>query len=71
MKLPFPGMKYDQRAEIERNRQLERADLENLKSGRDLELAGGRLILASPDGTRYAVVVGDDGTLSTELVNVG
>lgn len=68
MKLPFPSMFYDQSREVERNRQLERADQENLKSGRDLELAGARLILASPDGTRYAVIVGNDGVLSTELI---
>lgn len=68
MKLPFPSIVYDQIREVERNRQIERADQENLKSGRDLELAGARLILASPDGTRYALVVANDGTLSTETI---
>lgn len=44
---------------------LERADKENHKRNRDLELGEGRLILTSPNGTRYSVTVADDGTLST------
>lgn len=36
------------------------------RTGQDIELSTERLILKSPDGTRYALTVADDGTLSTE-----
>lgn len=44
---------------------LERADKENHKRNRDVEIGEGRLILTSPNGTRYKVTVADDGTLTT------
>lgn len=41
-------------------------DERNFKKGRDVELARGeRLILRSPDGTRYVVTVDNAGALST------
>lgn len=45
---------------------LEQADLENLKRGRDIELGSGRVIGTSQNGTRFALVFNNDGTLSTE-----
>lgn len=44
---------------------LRRADADNLKRGRDLEIGKARLILVSPGGLQFAVVVADDGSLST------
>jgi len=49
--------------------EIEREDRRNLKRDQDIELApGARIILRSPDGTRHAIAVADDGTLSTAPV---
>ena len=47
---------------------IERADKQNLKRGQDLEVGGGRLILTSPNGTRYEVTVDNAGTLTTSAL---
>lgn len=49
-------------------RQIERADDENLKRGRDIEMGAGRVILRSPNGTRFALTVDDSGTLTATEV---
>ena len=50
-------------------RSIEQADNENLKTDRDNDVGPrGRLILRSPNGTRYALKVSDAGALSTEVV---
>lgn len=64
MKLPAPAPRYEPSREADRNRQLEQADLENHKRGRDMYVAPGRLILTSPDGTFWEVKVDDAGALS-------
>jgi hypothetical protein len=64
MKLPLPSPKYDLRAEIQRNRILELEDNNNWKRGRDIEVNEGRLILRSPDGTRWSITVDNDGLIS-------
>jgi hypothetical protein len=56
------------RTEAARNRQLEQADSENHKRGRDIEVGQARVILTSPNGTRYALVVSNAGALSTVAV---
>jgi hypothetical protein len=67
MTLPRPGSQYSQVQEAERNRALMTADAENHKRNSDVYIVGGtRLILVSPNGTKYSVVVANDGTLSTE-----
>jgi hypothetical protein len=44
---------------------VEKADRENIKRGRDIELANDeRLILRSPDGSRFYLTVANDGTLT-------
>lgn len=60
--LPEPPDRYDPETEAERNRILEAADEVNLKRGRDAE--PNRLILTSPNGTRWVVSVDDTGTLT-------
>lgn len=47
---------------------IENADIENLKRNRDAEIGHGRVILTSPNGTRYALSVANDGTLSAVAV---
>lgn len=65
MRLRVPGLTWNRAQEMERNRQIEAADGENHKRGRDVEIGEARLILTSPNGTRYSVTVANDGTLST------
>jgi len=65
MILPRPGDRYDRATEDRRNRVLELADSDNRKRGQDLELRDERLILRSPDGTRYEVTVDNAGNLGT------
>lgn len=68
MKLPAPSGKYEPSRESERNRQIEQADLENHKRGRDMYVSPGRLILASPDGTLWEIKVDDVGALSASAI---
>lgn len=63
MKLGQPKAGYNQRDEIERNRTIEMADMENHKRGRDIEVEPGRLILTDETtGTRYDLFV-DNGAI--------
>ncbi len=48
--------------------ELNRRDKDSLKRGRDIEMDEGRIILTSPNGTRYALVVSNAGALSTVAV---
>lgn len=49
-------------------RQIEQADQLNHKRNRDVEIGKGRVILASPDGTRYALAVSNAGVLTAVAV---
>ena len=64
MKLPNPAGAYNPRMEVERNRQLEAADAQNRKQGRDVDVGSNKLILKSPDGTRWQISVNDSGTIT-------
>lgn len=68
MKLRNPSAAYDPVAEINRNQQIERADAENHKRGRDVEVHPGRLILTSPNGTRWVISVSDAGAISATAI---
>lgn len=46
-------------------RAIEAADKMNYKRGQDVDIGGNSLILTSPDGTRYKVVVSNAGLLGT------
>lgn len=66
MTLPKPPERYDARAEATRNAELEREDAKNRKVNQDIELVnsgGARLILRSPNGTRYNITVSNAGAL--------
>lgn len=66
MSLPTPPDKYDRADQMKVRAQIERMDRQNRKKGQDLEIAGGeRVILSSPDGSRFSLSVANDGTLST------
>jgi hypothetical protein len=64
MKVPAPPQTYTPVAEAQRNFLLENADRLNRKTNADVEISSSRLILTSPDGTRYSVVVSNAGALS-------
>ena len=64
MKLPTPQAQYTPRVEIERNRQIEASDRQNRKEGRDVDVGSNKLILKSPDGTRWQISVNDSGTIT-------
>lgn len=69
MKLPTPAKSYDIRQETMRNSFIEAADLLNRKKGQDLEIAGSeRLILSSPDGTRWKITVSNAGAVSATAI---
>lgn len=62
--LPNPPQQYEPSAEAQRNQMIEQADSQNHKRGSDVELGPGeRLILRSPDGSRWAVTVSNAGAL--------
>jgi len=63
MKLPYGGNLTPSERRI-----LEQADSANHKRGLDTEIGVGRLILTSADGTRFKLVVANDGTLSATAV---
>ena len=64
MKLPTPDDQFLR----ESFRILERMDNNNFKKNQDLEIGQNRIILMSPNGTRYALVVSNTGALSTVVV---
>lgn len=66
--LPPTPEDYDAQRERERNLLLEQEDRRNLKRGTDVEVDRARLILRSPNGTRWQVEVDDTGALSTSQV---
>ena len=69
MILQAPPQEYDLIFEIERNREIEAEDLLNRKKQQDLEISGNeRLILSSPNGTRYQITVSNTGTLTTTAI---
>lgn len=63
MKLPIQPPDYHRDHEQRRSAQIERADTENHKRGRDIEVSPGQLILTSSDGTRWALGVTNGGAL--------
>lgn len=74
IRLPIPPENYSKAVEDERNRQIETAFAAAYSRGSDVEILGGttvrspRLILASPNGTRYNVTVSNSGVLTTTAI---
>lgn len=64
MRLPNVPNVFNRLIETERNRTLELADQQNRKVGQDVELSGERLILKSPDGTRWSITVSNMGLIT-------
>lgn len=68
MKLPRPSEAYDVRIESQRNLFIEQADYDSHKKRQDVEVGDARLILKSPNGTRYSVTVDNSGNLSAASI---
>ncbi len=68
MRLPSPPNAYVVTHESQRNLVLELADNMNHKKNRDIEVGDGRLILKSPNGTRYRITVSDAGVVGASTV---
>lgn len=68
MRLPNPPNRYDPQAQAALQRTLEQEDTNNFKRGTDLALGKERIILLSPNGTRYAITVSNTGVLSAVAV---
>lgn len=68
MKLPQQPLIYSRGVEQERNRSLELADKQNFKRNQDVELVDNRLILRSPDGTRWSITVDNAGVISATAI---
>lgn len=68
MQLPRPSERYsaDEQARIQAT--LQRADADNHKRGRDIEINPGRLILTSPNGSRWSITVSNAGAISATAI---
>jgi len=64
MKVPTPLPAYTPVAEAQRNFLIETADRQNRKINADVEISSSKLILTSPNGSRFSVVVSNAGALS-------
>ena len=64
MKLPASRPTYTQVDDQTARSVVERADAENHKRNRDIEVSPGRLIIKSPNGTRYTIEVSNAGVIS-------
>lgn len=64
MILPSAPATYTPAVETERNRTLTLEDGNNRKVGQDLEVGDEKLILKSPNGTRWSITVSNLGVLS-------
>ena len=64
MNLPRATIQYSHQDQDRLRTDLETADLENFKKGRDIEVGTARVILTSPGGVRWALSVSDAGALS-------
>jgi hypothetical protein len=68
IRLPSPEQAYDAQVEQQRNLLIEQADDLNHKKNQDVEVGAARLILKSPNGTRYSITVDNSGTVSASSI---
>lgn len=69
MKLPTPSLQYSPILEAQRNLLIEQADLQNHKRLADLEIVTPqRLILRSPNGSRWKITVDNSGNLTASAL---
>jgi len=68
MRLPNATEKYDSTTINQMNLLIEQADELNHKKNQDVEVGAARLILKSPNGTRYSITVDNAGTLGATAI---
>lgn len=68
VRLPSPPPGYSLADQSETRRALEQALRRTHNKGEDIEVGVARLILTSPNGTRYSVTVDNSGTLSATAI---
>ena len=68
MRLPSAQPKYNQDIQAKLLQQIETEDAQNHKRGRDVEISPARLIIKSPNGSRWSITVSNAGTLSAVVV---
>jgi hypothetical protein len=74
MRLPIPPETWTREYQQRVNAEIEQADRENRKTGRDIEMVQSdgtrteRIILRSDDGSRWALTVDNSGNLSATSI---
>lgn len=69
MKLPRPPSAYSEHDQGQMRAAIEMEDAKTFKKGRDVEMtAGTKLILQSPNGTRYYLTASNLGALTLTAV---
>tara|TARA_R110002020_G_scaffold44181_1_gene127702 strand:+ start:17054 stop:17260 length:207 start_codon:yes stop_codon:yes gene_type:complete len=68
MRLQNPPEQYSASYQSSMNLDLEQSDGLNHKKNQDVEVGAARLILRSPNGTRYSVTVDNSGNLSAASI---
>jgi len=68
MILPNATEKYDAKQINQMNLLIEQADQLNHKRNQDVEVGDARLILKSPNGTRYSITVDNSGNLGATAI---
>ena len=64
LQIPSPSPQYDQQNEAQFRAQMARADDENQKRNSDVVIRRNRLILTSPDGTKWSGTISNAGVLT-------
>jgi hypothetical protein len=64
LNLPRPPIQYDATDQAQMRRALEQEDRSNRKTGTDLDVGAQRLVLHSPNGARWSIVVSNTGAIS-------
>lgn len=68
MILPNATDKYDAKQINQMNLLIEQADQLNHKRNQDVEVGDARLILKSPNGTRYSITVDNSGNVGATAI---
>lgn len=68
MRLPDARGEYSQQQEQQKNLLLEQADTLNVKKFQDIEIGDAKLVLKSPNGSRFSVTVDNLGNLSATSI---
>ena len=68
MRLPLPTTEYSSSIAQQTNNTLEQEDKRNFKKDTDININDGRLILKSPNGTRYNITVDNSGNITASSI---